>query len=134
MQGGKQCLPSSVLPKEVTSAKNGSVLGPFSNQSGGQFVVQILERRTGTYDEVSDLLKQQITTKQQQDAVQKLLASAEVSVDPRYGHWARQSGTVVPPKGPSSATSTTPSPPVHRRRADPPWRDASWWSGWPGRP
>jgi hypothetical protein len=107
VQGAQQCLPSSLLPKEVTSAKNGTVLGPYSNQSGGQFVVQIKERRTGTYDEVSDLLKQQITTKQQQDAVQKLLASAHVSVDPRYGHWERSSGTVVPPKGPSSATTST---------------------------
>ncbi|MBV9951697.1 MAG: hypothetical protein JO291_07080, partial [Acidimicrobiia bacterium] len=110
VQGGKQCLPSSVLPKEVTSAKNGSVLGPYSNQSGGQFVVQILERRTGTYAEVSDLLKQQITSKQQQDAVQKLLDSAKVIVDPRYGHWDRGTGTVVPPKGPSSASSTTTVP------------------------
>jgi hypothetical protein len=109
VQGGQQCLPSSLLPKEVTSADDGTVLGPYSNQSGGQFVVQIKERRTGTYDEVSDLLKQQITTKQQQDAVQKLLDSAKVSVDPRYGHWDRASGAVVPPKGPSSASSTVPA-------------------------
>jgi hypothetical protein len=107
VQGGEQCLPSSLLPKEVTSADEGTVLGPYSNQQGGQFVVQIQARRTGTYDEVADLLKQELTNQQQQDAVEKLLSGVKVSVDPRYGRWDPDNGTVVPPKGPSGSSASS---------------------------
>ena len=31
----------------------------------------------------------------------------DVEVNPRYGSWDRQSGTVVPPEGPRAAPTTT---------------------------
>jgi hypothetical protein len=100
------CDPASLIPEEVTSAEPGTVLGPFNNQ-GGAFVVQVQERREGTFEEVSALLQQQLAGEQQDDAVEELLSGADVSVDPRFGRWDRPNGTVVPPNGPTRATSTS---------------------------
>jgi hypothetical protein len=107
IQGGEQCVPMSIegLPTELKTSKSGAVLGPYTNSSGSQFIVQVQDRRTGTYDEMSEVLKQQVTTKQQQDAVQELLTKSKVSVDPRYGTWDRRNGTVVAPTGPGKSTS-----------------------------
>jgi hypothetical protein len=109
--GAKQCDPVSLIPDEVGGAKSGAVLGPYTNQQGSQFIVQIQERRTGTYDELAALLKQDLAQKQQQNAVEELLSKAKVSVDPRYGRWDRATGSVVAPEGPSPATTdSTPAP------------------------
>jgi len=107
--GGKQCvlLSTQDLPKEIKTADPGTVLGPYGNASGSQFIVQVQETRTGSYADVSEVLKQQITTKQQQDAVQELLTKSKVTVDPRYGHWNRKDGTIVPPTGPTPASTTS---------------------------
>ena len=99
-----QCDPAVVIPAEVIQAEEGVVLGPFPTQ-GGQFVIQVEERRAGTLEEVTGLLQQQISQQNEQDAVEELLTKAEVSVNPQYGRWNRSTGTVDPPKGPTPATT-----------------------------
>jgi hypothetical protein len=102
------CDPVSLIPEEVTSADPGVVLGPFANQQGGAFVVQIQERRLGTLEEVASVLQQQIDTETQNDAVEELLTRAKVSVDPRFGRWDRATGSVVAPSGPSARADASP--------------------------
>jgi hypothetical protein len=103
--GEEQCASVSIFPEEVVNAEEGAVLGPFANSQGGNFIVQMGESRTGTFEEVSSALQQQAATENEAAAVEELLTKAEVTVDPKYGTWKRSEGTVLPPVGPSTATT-----------------------------
>jgi len=103
--GEEQCASVSIFPQEVVEAEEGAVLGPFANSQGGNFIVQMGEARTGTFEEVASALQQQAASANEAAAVEELLTKAEVKVDPKYGTWDRAEGTVVPPVGPSTATT-----------------------------
>ena len=51
------------------------------------------------------MLQQQLAAENEQEAVEELLTKADVTVDPRFGRWNRETGTVDPPTGPTPATT-----------------------------
>jgi hypothetical protein len=109
VQAGEQCAPSArINAPEVTSADPGTVLGPYTGQAGETFIVQVHERRKGTFEEMGPYLKDDLAQQHQQEAVEKLLARKQVNVDPRYGRWDAKTGSIVPPSGPSPTTTTAP--------------------------
>ncbi len=115
----EQCASASQYP-DLAAAQVGQVAGPVTAQ-GGIFVFQVTRRNTLTYDDVKSTLEQQVqaAVSQQQatarnqagsTAVRKLLAKADVQVNPVYGRWDPRTGRVVPPKVPKGAATTTTLP------------------------
>ena len=111
------CVPrvniASVFGAAATTAKPGDLLAPADGQ-GSWLVVQVDDVKMPTFEEARDALTQMVPDTGGA-AAQKVLAeaftSAKVTIDPRFGTWNPDQGTVTPPVDPApSTTSTIPMP------------------------
>lgn|GEM_PF-575151 len=77
----------------------------------GYHIVLVRSRGDLTFDEAKDQLKTGITQRARaafQEWLNGAAKAADVTVDPQYGSWDKEQGTVVPPAG-ATSTTTTPS-------------------------
>jgi len=75
----------------------------------GYHIVLVRSRGDLTFDEAKTQLKTGVTTRARtsfQDWLNGAAKAATVTVDPQYGSWDSQQGTVVPPAGATSTTTT----------------------------
>lgn len=95
----------------VWSAQEGDIIGPVQTEFGFH-VIYVRDFRQVPLDEVRDEIRNELsgrTAQQSFDAwYQEALASAEVSIEPRFGEWNAETGRVLP--GNSLARLPTPGP------------------------
>ncbi len=78
----------------------------------GYHIVLVRSRGDLTFDEAKPQLQAGVTTRARaafQDWLNGAAKAADVTVDPQWGSWDQNQGTVVPPAG-ATSTTTTPSP------------------------
>lgn len=81
------------------SAKIGEVTEPVRSQFGWHLIL-ILDRRTQSFDDVEDQLRETLGGQAGDQAFQSFLSeatrTADIQVNPRYGDWDPETGTIVP--------------------------------------
>ena len=78
----------------------------------GYFVIVVRSRGDLTFDEAKPQLQAGVQTAMRaafQDWITQAAKDADVTVDPQWGSWDKEQGTVIPPAG-STSTSTTADP------------------------
>lgn len=103
---------------DVSSLAAGAVVGPIAVPQQG-FLLLRLDSTTGpTFAQARPQIEQELETQGSGSAAlaarqASLHRRAKVTIDSRYGTWDPTSGTVEPPKGPLTTTTTTvPAAPV----------------------
>jgi hypothetical protein len=95
----------------VQALPNGTVSAPIETQSGWNLLVV---RDTIPFESVKDALRSALErdTAKAQPELGRLVAKAEVDLNPRYGRWVVKhgQGRVSPPAGATPPTTTPPSP------------------------
>ena len=83
----------------ASSATIGEVTEPVRSQFGWHLIL-VLDRRTQPFSEVKESLRQDLAGQAGDQAFQGFLSeamlTADVMVNPRYGDWDPQTGTIVP--------------------------------------
>lgn len=103
---------AGVFPEEAETATTGDVIGPADAQ-GAWLLVRIWDEREGTFEDARAQLEEQVPNEGQEAAaarVSEAYASADIEIDPRYGTWDAEQGTVLPPADPLAATTSTQPP------------------------
>lgn len=78
----------------------------------GYHIILVRSRGDLTFDEAKDQLKAGVTPRARtafQEWLNGAAKQADVTVDPQWGSWDKEQGTIVGPAG-ATSTSTTPSP------------------------
>lgn len=99
---------------DYTNAKVGDLSGPF-NQNDVWVTIEIGSTTGPTLDQMRPELERQVTALDDQKVTTRLaevVMKADVTVDPRFGIWDPETGTITPPVAPTPATSTTSTLPV----------------------
>ena len=119
VQGDPQCtalsqLQQSLQPEAFQSlaqAAEGDVVGPFQYDDQGNVVLVEVQRTQLTpFDQVRDAIIGQLPAAGDQavaDLVREAATTFDISVDPRFGSWDAEQGTVVPPAGPTVPPAST---------------------------
>jgi foldase protein PrsA len=83
------------------------------NTQFGWHVVHVLERRTTPLAEVEDELRraalQQERTTRTQELLRETASKLDVSVNPRFGQWNAETGTIEPEESPNGVSVPAPS-------------------------
>jgi foldase protein PrsA len=95
--------------RAVFAAEPGDVVGPIRTVTGGDAkivgyeIVQVIERRTQTFDDVRDALRrsmlQPLRQKRFEDYMAGLAKEFDVKVNPRFGRWDAAKRAVAAPDG-----------------------------------
>jgi len=100
---------SQAFGGDFTDVEVGDTFGP--SQQNEVFVVVEVGSTTGpTIEQMRPELERQVTAIDDQEVttrLAKLVTDAKVTVDPRYGTWNPDTGTVDPPEAPTPASTTT---------------------------
>jgi hypothetical protein len=113
---------TTAFGQDFSTLAVGDVVGPvsYTAQQGGQpeyYVFRIDGLKGQTYEQMLPQLEQAVpktpaatdpTTFDASGPLDKLLKKAEIDVNPVFGRWSQVKRTVVPPKVPAPATTTTP--------------------------
>ena len=102
---------------DVTSLKAGAVVGPIAVPNQGYLLLRLDSTTGPTLAQARPQIERQLQAQSSGSAAlaarqASLQRRAKVQVDPRYGTWDPKSGTVEPPKGPLSTTTTVPAAPA----------------------
>lgn len=111
-RGGDQCALLSqyqqqldpAVVTEITEAAEGDVIGPYQyDQEGNVVIVEIRSSSVPPFDEVAETIIASLPVDDGSAALSELtyeiLDGDDVRVDPRFGRWDSEVGTVVPPSG-----------------------------------
>lgn len=100
----------------ANDAKIGEIVGPVRTQFG-YHLIEVLERKVKSFEEagpeVRSQLEQQAAERALGGFLQEAIAGAQVTVNPRYGDWDPETGTIVPHESfvPPSAEPDPNAPP-----------------------
>jgi hypothetical protein len=117
-KGDLGCTPLGTYAKKLPeldaaiSAQPIGVAGVPIKTSYGYFVIVVRSRGDLTFDEAKSQLQAGVKTAMRtafQDWITQAAKDADVTVDPQWGSWDKGQGTVIPPAG-STSTSTTADP------------------------
>ncbi|HXH56008.1 peptidyl-prolyl cis-trans isomerase [Iamia sp.] len=118
-----ECTPLSQLQQQlqgeafeqIASSEVGGVSGPFAYDDQGNVVlVEVQDIQLAPFEDVRDTLLQQLPAGGEAalgELIEAELAETDVRIDPRYGRWDAEQGTVIPPTGPVPDAPTAPVPP-----------------------
>jgi parvulin-like peptidyl-prolyl isomerase len=116
LKGAVTCLPkgSGQLPQSVEDAIYAAPVGQVSSPvqtDTGVFLFVVRTRGVVPLDEIRDGIRQQLEqnkTDVTQQKATEFLQAATIEVDPRFGTFDTTKAEVVPPNGPTSASTTVP--------------------------
>jgi parvulin-like peptidyl-prolyl isomerase len=101
--------PSTLAPT-VEGTQVGGVTDPISDNVGGFAIIKVDDRKPAAYADVSSEAQQLAARDQSVELgswLQHTLASAKVTVDPRFGTFDAQNGVINPPPGDKNSSSTS---------------------------
>jgi hypothetical protein len=111
-RGGDQCALRSQYEQQldptaygdIAGAAEGDVVGPYQyDEEGNVVIVEIRSASVPPFEEVSEQIVASLPVDDGSVALDVLtaevLAGDDVRVDPRFGRWDAEAGTVVPPTG-----------------------------------
>lgn len=115
-RGGDQCALVSEYEQQldptafgdIAGAAEGDVVGPYQyDEEGNVVIVEIRSASVPPFEEVSETVIASLPVDDGTAALDALtieiLGGDDVRVDPRFGRWDSEAGTVVPPTGPRTA-------------------------------
>ncbi len=118
------CVPrggiANVFGEGAVAAKPGDLLPPADGE-GSWLFVQVDDVKAPAFEDVQETLDQVLpgaSDAAAQEFLGKAFTSARVTIDPRYGTWNPDDGSVVPPVDPAPATTST-SPMLDPSAIDP---------------
>jgi len=80
-------------------AEIGELVGPVRTQFG-YHIIEVLERRVTPFEEAGEEVRSQLEQQAAESALgeflQEAIADAQVTVNPRFGDWDAETGTIVP--------------------------------------
>ena len=107
------CVPrggiANVFGEDAVTAKPGDLLPPADGE-GSWLFVQVDDVKAPSFEEVQETLDQVLpgaSNAAAQEVLGEAFTSARVTIDPRYGTWDPDTGSVVPPVDPAPATTST---------------------------
>jgi hypothetical protein len=117
-RGGDQCALRSQFEQQldptafgdIAGAAEGDVVGPYAyDEEGNVVIVEIRSSSVPPFEEVSEQIIASLPVDDGSAALDvvtsEILAGDDVRVDPRFGRWDAEAGTVVPPSGSSSSSA-----------------------------